>query len=130
MAKKSNARAGKVLLNGIKPNGAIKRTAAAISAKLLILSINPGEASHGRRCGRLTRSRRCTQTPPRFRAACNFSEGKTFCAIRRGSHRLTPKRRVIPMSRIAAPNTVLTPGIETGTKNTMVRKAVRIKRPS
>ena len=36
----------------------------------------------------------------------------------------------MPMSRIAAPKTVLTPGMETGTKKTMVRNAVRIKRPS
>ena len=50
--------------------------------------------------------------------------------MRSGNHRLRPRRRLTPISRIAAPKTVLTPGIETGTRKTIVRNAERIRRPS
>lgn len=67
---------------------------------------------------------------PLERAARSFAAGRRRLWKRFGSHSVRLQRRLTPMSRMAAPKTVLTPGIETGTKKTRVRKATSSRRPS
>jgi hypothetical protein len=47
-----------------------------------------------------------------------------------GSHSLQPKSRLVPINRMAAPKTVVIPGIDTGTMKTIARKAMSSNKPS
>ena len=55
---------------------------------------------------------------------------KNSCAICLDTRNVIPHKPPRPMSKMAAPETVLTPEMETGTRKTIVRKAVRISNPS
>ena len=130
MAYSSSAKAGRVLLNGTNPNGAINRRAARMKARLLI-TLWPGPSMKKRnRCGRLIFSMRRTQTRPPVSPGRSRSAGKALSLIRCGSHSGRLISRLTPTSRMAAPKTVLTPGIDTGIRKTSVSRMVSSNRPS
>ncbi len=58
IARKFDATAGKVLLNGINPNGIITSRAARINDRSLKTTKTPEEANTLKRCGLLTFSSR------------------------------------------------------------------------
>jgi len=76
------------------------------------------------------RSSRWNHITPLLKQSHNFSAGSGRTRKRFGNHRLRFKSRLTPISRIATPNTVLTPGIETGIRKTRVKNAVSKRRPS
>jgi len=130
MARNNSARAGNVLLKGISPKGAISKADAVISTQLFSISASQLDVSQFRRWGRLKRSSRCSHRLLWFSPVRSFSVGNTRCAMHFGNHSLQPRSRLVPIITMAAPKTVLTPGIETGTIKTIARNAMRSNKPS